>query len=87
VPDAVQPARSAVIVYIVVDDGLAVTLLPVVALRPVAGAHVNVVAPAEVAVIEVLPPAQITGEDGEADTAPGEETTLTVIVTVQPLSV
>jgi hypothetical protein len=51
-----------VTVYVLVDAGLAVTVAPVVALKPVPGAHVYDVAP--LAVRLVLLPAQIVADGG-----------------------
>ena len=51
------PTAVPVTVYVVVDGGLATTEAPVVALNPVAGDHVNVVAVPE-AFNVTLPPAQ-----------------------------
>lgn len=57
----VQPAAEApVIVYTVVDAGLAVTAEPVVVLNPVAGDQVYVLAPLAVSPAEA--PAQIVAE-------------------------
>jgi len=56
------PPLSPVTVYVVVEPGLAVTLVPVVWFRPVAGLHVYVVAP--LAVSTTLPPGHIAGAAG-----------------------
>jgi hypothetical protein len=49
---AVQPLASVpVTVYVIVEDGLAETLAPVVLLRPVAGDHEYVLAPLAVNVV------------------------------------
>ena len=58
---AVHPATEVpVIVYVVVTAGLAVTEAPVVALNPVAGVQLYVLAPAAVNVVEL--PRQMVGE-------------------------
>jgi hypothetical protein len=62
-----------VTVYVVVETGLAVTVAPVVALRPVAGAHVYVVAPLAVKLVP-------TPEHTEADE--GVTVTVGVVLTV-----
>jgi hypothetical protein len=48
---AVQPLAVPVTVYVIVEEGLAETLAPVVALRPVAGDHVYEFAPLAVRVV------------------------------------
>ena len=49
--DAMQPLLSVpVTVYVEVEDGFAVTVVPVVALNPVAGVHEYVVVPLAVSV-------------------------------------
>ena len=48
---AVQPSASPVTVYVAVEDGVDVTLAPVVALSPVAGDQVYVFAPFAVKVV------------------------------------
>lgn len=65
-----------VTVYVVELAGLAVTVVPVVALKPVAGIHVYVVAPLAVILVEL--PEHIVGETGVAVTV---GVGLTVIVT------
>lgn len=55
-------AEFPVIVYVVVDTGVAFTVAPVDALRVAEGVHVYVVAPD--AVIFTLPPGQIVGVNG-----------------------
>lgn len=66
--------------------GLAVTVVPVVALNPVAGAHTYVEAP--LAVSATLPPGQIDGAAGvhEIGTVP-PTFTVTVVVPTQPAAV
>ena len=60
-PVEVQPLKSVpVTVYVMVEAGFAVTVEPVVALSPVAGDHVYVVAPLAVSVA-VCCPKQIAG--------------------------
>jgi hypothetical protein len=82
VATAVQlAAEDPVIVYAVVVVGLAVTALPVVALKPVAGLHVYVLAP--LAVNEVEVPAQIVGEP-TVKVGVGFTVTVVVAVVVQP---
>jgi hypothetical protein len=67
-----------------VDEGLALTLDPVVALRPVAGLHVYVVAP--LAVNVVLLPVHIDGEAALAVTAGLVFTVITCVVFPEPLA-
>jgi hypothetical protein len=55
-----QPEVVPVTVYMVVTDGFAVTVLPVVALSPAEGVQEYVVAPVAVRVAD--PPLQIVGE-------------------------
>ena len=62
VAEAVQPLNVPVTVYIVEVVGLAVTLAPVVALRPVAGAHAYVVDVPDAVTSTPLPPLQIAAE-------------------------
>jgi hypothetical protein len=71
---------------VVVLDGLAVTLAPLVAERPVAGDQEKLVAP--LAESATLAPLQIVGEAGVTDTTgAGSTVTVTVLVDVQPLAV
>ena len=65
--------------YVVVAAGFAVTLAPVVALKPVAGDQVYVLAPLAVSDVEF--PSQMEGAEGETETA-GEGFTVTVTVAV-----
>jgi len=62
-----QPVFVPVTVYVVVVAGLAVTLAPLVALRPVPGDHVYPPVAPE-AVSSTLPPLQIEGALGVTDT-------------------
>ena len=79
---AVHPeAEAPVIVYEVVTVGLAVTVDPVVALRPVAGLHVYVLAP--LAESEADLPTQIVAEL-TATVGVGFTVTVEVAVAVQP---
>jgi hypothetical protein len=64
VVSAVQVPLVPVTVYVVVVAGFAVTVVPDVALNPVAFAHAYVPAPAPVAVKLAEPPGQITGAVG-----------------------
>jgi len=68
-----------VTVYVVVDAGDAVTDAVLVALRPVPGAHVYVVAP--LAISPVLPPGHIVADAGITATV-GEAFTVTITVCV-----
>ena len=76
----VHPLASPVTVYVVVEDGLAVTDEPVVALKAAAGLHVYVLAPDAVSVTDC--PAQ-TGE-GVVTFTTGSGFTVTV-TTVEPV--
>jgi len=68
---------------VVVTVGLAVTEAPVVALSPVAGAQVYVLAPLAVMITD--PPAQIAGALGVLVTVgSGLTVTVTVVVLLQP---
>ena len=70
----------------VVLDGLAVTLAPLVAERPVAGDQEKLVAP--LAERDTFAPLQIEGEAGVTDTTGvGFTVTVTFCVDVQPLIV
>jgi hypothetical protein len=75
----VQPPVVPVTVYVVVLVGEAVTVAPVVALKPVAGDQLYVVAP--LAVNTVLLPEQMVADEGDTLTV-GEELTVTVTVVV-----
>jgi hypothetical protein len=78
-----QPDPSIpVTVYVVVVAGFAVTVAPVVALRPVAGLQVYVTAPEAVNVVE--PPVQIVGFAGVTASDVLPTFTVTVPVPVQP---
>ena len=81
VTEAVQVPVVPTIVYVVVTVGLAVTLAPVVALNPVEGDQLYVVAPAEVKVVEA--PLQIVGEF-TVTVGVGFTVTTEVTVPVQP---
>jgi len=82
----VHPAEVPVTVYVVVEPGLAVTVAPVVALRPVPGDHVYVVPP--LAVNDTLPPGQIVGAAGATVTVGvGLTVRTTVCVPLQPVVV
>ena len=72
-----------VIVYVVVDDGFAVTVEPVVALNPVAGLHVYVDAPLALRVA-VCCPTQIGGGVGTITTGRGFTVTVTCVDAVHP---
>ena len=74
----VHPFASPVTVYVVVEDGLAVTLAPVVALSDVDGLHEYVLAPLAVSVADC--PVQIL-VGGETDNV-GKGLTTTVICAV-----
>ena len=82
----VQPFDVPVTVYVVVTNGVAVTLTVFVALKPVDGLHTYVVAPLAVKV--VVPPAQIVASTPAVTTGNGVTTTVvTELVAEQPLSV
>jgi hypothetical protein len=74
-----------VTVYVVVDAGLAVTLVPVVALSPVAGDHAYVLAPFAVSVADC--PAQIADGVFTVTTGSGLTVTVTCPVAEHPLEV
>jgi hypothetical protein len=81
--EEVQPLASVpVTVYVVVEDGLAETLAPVVLLRPVGGDHVYVFAPFAVNVVGC--PLQMAVL-GETVMAAEYSVTVTCAVAVQPL--
>jgi hypothetical protein len=80
----VQPPVVPVTIYVVVDDGLALTVAPVVALNPEAGDQLYVVAP--LAVREILPPGQMDGLAGVADTVNPPFETVALAVPVQPFA-
>lgn len=82
VVDETQPAALVpVMVYVVVEAGLAVTVVPVVALSPVAGDHAYVDAP--LAVNGVLVPVQMV-VDGTLTIGNGFTVTVTVPVFTHP---
>ena len=84
--DAVQPLASVpVTVYVVVEVGLAVTVVPVVALSPVAGDQMYVTAPDAVSVA-VCCPTHIAGGAGTEITGSGLTFTVTCVDAVQPLA-
>lgn len=60
-----QPSELPVIVYVVVDNGVALTIAPVEALKVAEGVHVYVAAPD--AVRFTFPPGQIVGVNGATD--------------------
>jgi hypothetical protein len=78
----VHPKASPVTVYVIVEDGLAVTLAPVVELRFVAGDHVYVLAPLAVSV--ALCPMQMVGFGVTVTTGIGFTVTVTCAVAVHP---
>ena len=79
-----QPLPSVpVMVYVELIVGLAVTVEPVVALKPVDGVHVYVVPP--VAVKMVLLPLHIGAGVGAVIVGGGFTVTATVVVLTQPL--
>ena len=81
--DDVHPFTSPVTVYVVVEDGFAVTLAPVVALSAVGGLHEYVLAPLAVSVADC--PMQIIGADERDNTGKGFTVTVTCAVEVQPM--
>lgn len=80
----VQPPVVPVTVYVVVEDGFAVTVLPVVAESPVAGDQLYEVAPVAVSVAEA--PLQIVAEF-TATTGFAPTVTVAVAVPEQPFVV
>ena len=80
---AVHPFKSPVTVYVIVEDGLAVTLAPVVALNAVEGLHAYVFAPLAVSVADC--PVQIVGHDETESVGVGLTVTVTCAVAVHPL--
>jgi len=77
-----QPNEEPVNVYVVVRVGVAVTLAPVVADKPVAGDQLYVVPPLPVSVVEV--PAQIATSDPALIVGIGLTVTVTFAVLLQP---
>jgi hypothetical protein len=80
--EAVQPSASPVTVYVVVDEGVAVTAAPVVELKPVAGDHEYVLAP--FAVSTVFCPVQRVTLGETVTTGTGFIVTVTCAVAVHP---
>src|SRR5690242_2186174 len=80
---SVQPAWSVPTTwYVVVTDGLAITELPVVALRFVAGDHAYVLAPVAESVAEL--PKQISGS-AEVSTSGGAEALMVKLADAEQL--
>jgi len=77
-----QPKEEPVNAYVVVRVGVAVTLAPVVADKPVAGDQLYVVPPLPVSVVEV--PAQIATDDPALIVGIGLTVTVTFAVLLQP---
>jgi hypothetical protein len=78
-----QPEVVPVTEYVVVDEGLAVTLDPVVPLKPVAGVQLYVVPPPAVNVTPEPPP-QMAGGELTVIVGPGVTVTVTAAVPEQP---
>jgi hypothetical protein len=78
------PATDPVTVYVLVEAGLAVTLAPVVADRPVAGAQLYVVPPLAVNVVDA--PAQIATLEPALIVGTELTVTVTLAVFTQPLA-
>jgi len=80
---AVHPNASPVTVYVVVEEGFAVTLVPVVALNAVDGLHEYVLAPPAVNVVDC--PAQRVTAGETVTTGTGLTITVTCAEPVHPL--
>jgi hypothetical protein len=81
---AVHPDASPVTVYVVVDDGLATTVDPVVVFSAVDGLHEYVFAPLAVSV--VFCPVQMVMLGETVTTGMGFMVTVTCAVAVHPLA-
>jgi hypothetical protein len=79
---AVHPLKSPVTVYVIVEDGLAITLAPVVEFRVVAGLHEYMFAPPAASTVDC--PSQIVTDGETVTTGSGLTVTVTCAVAVHP---